>query len=147
MNDSYLNDEDYSGVQSEDDIKRILKDAQTPGPNKYNFDNAGHEVRQPGKTNSRRSHGSVKHLTQAAGQWRAGVEMTSMRLVLIVLRLRLGSHMLDAGDGVVMHNNNSQRQPYSAISQTVRLVANECLLPCIEVCMCVCVRRPDMRMT
>lgn len=44
MNDSYLNDEDYSGVQSEDDIKRILKDAQTPGPNKYNFDNAGHEV-------------------------------------------------------------------------------------------------------
>lgn len=45
MNDSYLNDEDYSGVQSEDDIKRILKDAQTPGPNKYNFDNAGHEVR------------------------------------------------------------------------------------------------------
>jgi hypothetical protein len=45
MNDSYLNDEDYSGVQSEEDIKRILKDAQTPGPNKYNFDNAGHEVR------------------------------------------------------------------------------------------------------
>lgn len=44
MNDSYLNDEDYSGVQSEEDIKRILKDAQTPGPNKYNFDNAGHEV-------------------------------------------------------------------------------------------------------
>jgi len=47
MNDSYLNDEDYSGVQSEDDIKRILKDAQTPGPNKYNFDNAGQEVRMP----------------------------------------------------------------------------------------------------
>lgn len=47
MNDSYLNDEDYSGVQSEEDIKRILKDAQTPGPNKYNFDNAGHEVRAP----------------------------------------------------------------------------------------------------
>lgn len=45
MNDSYLNDEDYSGVQSEEDIKRILKDAQTPGPNKYNFDNAGQEVR------------------------------------------------------------------------------------------------------
>lgn len=44
MNDSYLNDEDYSGVQSEEDIKRILKDAQTPGPNKYNFDNAGHEA-------------------------------------------------------------------------------------------------------
>jgi hypothetical protein len=48
MNDSYLNDEDYSGVQSEEDIKRILKDAQTPGPNKYNFDNAGHEVRVQG---------------------------------------------------------------------------------------------------
>ena len=48
MNDSYLNDEDYSGVQSEEDIKRILKDAQTPGPNKYNFDNAGQEVRGRG---------------------------------------------------------------------------------------------------
>lgn len=39
MNDSYLNDEDYSSVQSVEDIKRILSEAQTPGPNKYNFDN------------------------------------------------------------------------------------------------------------
>jgi hypothetical protein len=39
MNDSYLSDEDYSSVQSEADIKRILSEAQTPGPNKYNFDN------------------------------------------------------------------------------------------------------------
>jgi hypothetical protein len=53
MNDSYLNDEDYSGVQSEEDIKRILKDAQTPGPNKYNFDNAGHEVRPQDTTQLR----------------------------------------------------------------------------------------------
>eukprot|EP00882_Tetradesmus_deserticola_P001435 GHRQ01001552.1.p1 GENE.GHRQ01001552.1~~GHRQ01001552.1.p1 ORF type:complete len:377 (+),score=197.27 GHRQ01001552.1:1110-2240(+) len=43
MNDSYLADEDYSAVQSEEDIKRILSEAQTPGPNKYNFDNQGHE--------------------------------------------------------------------------------------------------------
>jgi hypothetical protein len=46
MNDSYLNDEDYSGVQSVEDIKRILREAQTPGPNKYNFDSAGNEVRE-----------------------------------------------------------------------------------------------------
>jgi hypothetical protein len=39
MNDSYLSDEDYSSVQSVEDIKRILSEAQTPGPNKYNFDN------------------------------------------------------------------------------------------------------------
>lgn len=39
MNDAYLNDEDYSTVQSVEDIKRILSEAQTPGPNKYNFDN------------------------------------------------------------------------------------------------------------
>lgn len=39
MNDAYLNDEDYSTVQSVEDIKRILSEAQTPGPNKYNFEN------------------------------------------------------------------------------------------------------------
>lgn len=44
MNDSYLSDEDYSSVQSVEDIKRILSEAQTPGPNKYNFDN---QVRAP----------------------------------------------------------------------------------------------------
>jgi hypothetical protein len=44
MNDSYLSDEDYSSVQSVEDIKRILSEAQTPGPNKYNFDN---QVRPP----------------------------------------------------------------------------------------------------
>lgn len=43
MNDSYLADEDYSGVQSVEDIRRILREAQTPGPNKYNFDTAGGE--------------------------------------------------------------------------------------------------------
>jgi hypothetical protein len=43
MNDSYLNDEDYNSVQSVEDIKRILSEAQTPGPNKYIFDNQGHE--------------------------------------------------------------------------------------------------------
>jgi hypothetical protein len=63
MNDSYLNDEDYSGVQSEDDIKRILKDAQTPGPNKYNFDNAGHEVRHADS-----AHSSLRHLTHGSGR-------------------------------------------------------------------------------
>eukprot|EP00879_Flechtneria_rotunda_P002116 GHRR01002298.1.p1 GENE.GHRR01002298.1~~GHRR01002298.1.p1 ORF type:complete len:377 (+),score=117.01 GHRR01002298.1:413-1543(+) len=43
MNDSYLNDEDYSNVQSVEDIRRILSEAQTPGPNKYNFESQGHE--------------------------------------------------------------------------------------------------------
>jgi hypothetical protein len=37
MNDCYLQDEDYSNVQSEEDIKRLLSEAQTPGPNKYRF--------------------------------------------------------------------------------------------------------------
>jgi hypothetical protein len=63
MNDSYLNDEDYSGVQSEDDIKRILKDAQTPGPNKYNFDNAGHEVRHKDS-----AYSSLRHPTHGSGR-------------------------------------------------------------------------------
>jgi len=37
MNECYLQDEDYSNVQSEEDIKRLLSEAQTPGPNKYRF--------------------------------------------------------------------------------------------------------------
>lgn len=37
MNESYLRDEDYSGVQSVEEISRILLEAQTPGPNKYKF--------------------------------------------------------------------------------------------------------------
>jgi serine/threonine-protein kinase SRK2 len=38
MNDAYLRDEDYSGVQSVEDIRRLLQEAQTPGPSKYNFE-------------------------------------------------------------------------------------------------------------
>jgi hypothetical protein len=37
MNDSYLADDDYSGVQSVEDIQALLSEAQTPGPSKYNF--------------------------------------------------------------------------------------------------------------
>ncbi len=37
MNDSYLADDDFSGVQSEADIQKLLSEAQTPGPSKYNF--------------------------------------------------------------------------------------------------------------
>ena len=37
MNDSYLADDDFSGVQSEADIARLLSEAQTPGPSKYDF--------------------------------------------------------------------------------------------------------------
>jgi serine/threonine-protein kinase SRK2 len=38
MNDAYLRDEDYSGVQGVEDIRRLLQEAQTPGPSKYNFE-------------------------------------------------------------------------------------------------------------
>ncbi|KAI8468224.1 MAG: Snf1-like ser/thr protein kinase [Monoraphidium minutum] len=41
MNDSYLADDDYSGVQSVEDIKALLSEAQTPGPSKYNFQEEG----------------------------------------------------------------------------------------------------------
>lgn len=37
MNDNYLSEDDEASVQSVEDIKKILKDAQTPGPGKYNF--------------------------------------------------------------------------------------------------------------
>jgi hypothetical protein len=41
MNDSYLADDDYSGVQSVEDIQALLSEAQTPGPSKYNFAEEG----------------------------------------------------------------------------------------------------------
>ncbi|KIZ04694.1 Serine/threonine-protein kinase SAPK10, putative [Monoraphidium neglectum] len=41
MNDSYLADDDYSGVQSVEDIQALLSEAQTPGPSKYNFQEEG----------------------------------------------------------------------------------------------------------
>ena len=41
MNDSYLADDDYSGVQSVEDIRALLSEAQTPGPSKYNFQEEG----------------------------------------------------------------------------------------------------------
>jgi hypothetical protein len=41
MNDSYLADDDYSGVQSVEDIQALLSEAQTPGPSKYNFQVGG----------------------------------------------------------------------------------------------------------
>lgn len=37
MNANFLTNTDFSGVQSEEDIKRLLQSAQTPGPNKYQF--------------------------------------------------------------------------------------------------------------
>jgi serine/threonine-protein kinase SRK2 len=37
MNDNYLADDDFSGVQTEEEIKGILRQAMTPGPGKYNF--------------------------------------------------------------------------------------------------------------
>ena len=41
MNDSYLADDDFSGVQSVADIQKLLSEAQTPGPSKYHFGAAG----------------------------------------------------------------------------------------------------------
>jgi hypothetical protein len=41
MNDSYLADDDYSGVQPVEDIRALLSEAQTPGPSKYNFQEEG----------------------------------------------------------------------------------------------------------
>lgn len=43
MNDNYLADEDYSQVQSIEDIRKLLAEAQTPGPSKYNFQDDNHE--------------------------------------------------------------------------------------------------------
>lgn len=37
MNDNFLAHTDFTGVQSEEDIKAVLTSAQTPGPSKYNF--------------------------------------------------------------------------------------------------------------
>lgn len=37
MNDSYLADDDFSGVQPVEAIRALLSEAQTPGPSKYDF--------------------------------------------------------------------------------------------------------------
>lgn len=37
MNDDFLKDVDYTGVQSEEEIKQLVMEAQKPGPGKHNF--------------------------------------------------------------------------------------------------------------
>eukprot|EP00798_Chlamydomonas_sp_ICE-L_P010210 gene10210-8127_t len=43
MNEAAMGKENFTNVQTEYEIKQILKDAQTPGPNKYNFSSAAND--------------------------------------------------------------------------------------------------------